>query len=56
MASQALGHHRDDGVAGLGTARVNDIMGSGTAPGAQHRMPEEDDVVVGSGTVLWAWR
>jgi hypothetical protein len=51
-------HHElleDDGIAGLGTVRVDDVRGSRMARGAQHRGLKADDGVAGSGTALRAW-
>jgi hypothetical protein len=53
------GRHRglgeDDGIAGPGTARVDGVAGLGTAQGAHHHGLREDDIVVSSGMVSWAW-
>jgi hypothetical protein len=56
--SWALGHHglgEDDDIVCPGTARVDDIVGSRTAPGAQCHGLGEDNVVVGLGMASWTW-
>jgi hypothetical protein len=48
MVSWALGHHgEDDGTTGSGMARVDGVVGSRTASGAQHHNVYVVDDVTG---------
>jgi hypothetical protein len=52
---QCRGLGQDDGTVGPGMTWVDNVVGSRTALGAQHRGLREDNIVVGSRTVSQAW-